>query len=375
MNFITLKNDAEQIELIKALASKDPVKAMQARMAFAAAVGPLIQEVINFAPGFANMYKRMPFAEGQNPEIQLDLYWDVKETEFLRVWAQKIAGGLPTNEVPGGETLKFTTYRLESAISILSKFAKSGSIDAVQKGLNRMAQEFLSKKDLNAAVVALTAVAQAETFDGLTDKKHVIRTNTQGEIVLDDFLAIEELASRVLSAWNGGTPANGGVGMGITDMVFSPEGIRKLKGISFNPVNTKGTLTNIPAHEDLRKSLYTSAGNMDFYGVNITKNNFLGIGRQYNTLFDQAAGSIQYPGYGASGTAVFDGAAEECAFGANLAADGLMQPVVTDSDTGAEVTVSPDDQFVSRSKKIGFTAEVENGFIQADSRTTFALVY
>jgi hypothetical protein len=375
MNFITLKNDQEQIELIKALASKDPVKASQARMAFAAAVGPLIQEVINFAPGFANMYRRLPFREGDNPEIQLDLYWDIKETEYLRVWSQKIAGGLPTNEVPGGETLKFTTYRLESAISILSKFAKSGSIDAVQAGLNRMAQEFLSKKDLNAAFVALTALAQAETFDGISDKKHVIRTNTAREIVLDDFLAVEELSSRVLSAWNGGTPANRAVGMGVTDMVFSPEGIRKLKGISFNPVNTKGTLTNIPAQESLREKLYTAGGNLDFYGVNILKDNFLGVGRQYNTLFSSAAGSTLYPGYGASGTAAFNANTEEIAFGANLAAVGLLSPVVTDSDTGAEVTVMPDDQWNARSKKIGFSAEVENGFIQADARTTFSLVF
>jgi hypothetical protein len=373
MNYLTLTNDKEQVELIKALASKDVMTAMKAREAFAAAVGPLIQEVINFAPGFANMYKRLPFNEGENPEIQLDLYYDVRETEFLRVWSQRIAGGLPTNELPGGETLKFTTYRLESAISILTKFARIGRIDVVQQGLNRMVQEFLTKKDLNAAVVALTALAQAETFDGVANKRHVIRTNTAREIVLDDFLAVEELQSRILSAWNGGTPTNGM--SGVTDMVFSPEGIRKLKGISFNPVNTKGVVTDIPAHEKLRESIYESAGAMDFYGVNILKDNFLGIGRQYNTVFANAAGSITYPGYGASGTAAFNPATEEVAFGANLAAFGLVQPVQMDAETGAEVTVSPDDQWARRSKKIGFSAETENGFIQVDARTTCALLF
>jgi hypothetical protein len=53
----------------------------------------------------------------------------------------------------------------------------------------------------------------------------------------------------------------------------------------------------------------------------------------------------------------------------------MFQPVVLDGDTGSEVTMSPDDQYVGRQKKIGFTAEVEQGFIQTDSRTTIGLVF
>jgi hypothetical protein len=374
MNYITLKNDGEQIELIKALASKDPAKAMQARMAFAAAVGPLIQQVINFAPGFANMYTRLELNENQNHEIDLAQYYDIKQMEFLKIWSQRIAGGLPSNELPGSEVLKFTTYRLESALSVLVKFAKQGRIDSVQQGLNFLAQNFLVQKDQDAAFVALTALAQAETNDGLVDKKHIIRTKTAGNIVLADFLALGTLSSRILSSWNGGS-AVGTMGNGITDMVFSAEGIEKLKSISFNPVNTVGTLTNIPAHEDLRKKLFEGGGALSFYNVAIQQNNLLGVGREYNTLFDTAAGSIAYPGYNASGTAVFDGSTEEVAFGANLAAPGMFQPVVLDGDTGSEVTMSPDDQYVGRQKKIGFTAEVEQGFIQTDSRTTIGLVF
>jgi hypothetical protein len=373
MNYITLKNDGEQIELIKALASKDQAKAMQARMAFAAAVGPLIQQVINFAPGFANMYTRLEFNENQNPEIDLAQYYDIKQMEFLKIWSQRLPGGLPSNELPGSEVLKFTTYRLESALSVLVKFAKQGRIDSVQQGLNFLAQNFLVQKDKDAAFVALTALAQAETNDGLVDKKHIIRTNTANTIVLDDFLAVGELSSRILSAWNGGSAA-GNMGSGVTDMVFSPEAIRKLKGISFNPVNTIGTVTNIPAHEDLRKKLFEGGGALSFYGIAVQQNNLLGVGREYNTLFDVAAGTIQYPNHGGSGTSVFDGANEELIFGANLAAPGLFQPVVVDGDTGSEVVMSPDDQYVSRQKKIGFTAEVEQGFIQTDARTTIGLV-
>jgi hypothetical protein len=374
MNYITLKNDNEQVELIKALASKDPAKAMQARMAFAAAVGPLIQQVINFAPGFANMYTRLSFNENQSPEIDLAQYYDIKQMEFLKIWSQRIAGGLPSNELPGSEVLKFTTYRLESALSVLVKFAKQGRIDSVQQGLNFLAQNFLVKKDQDAAFVALTALAQSETNDGLNDRKHVIRTNTANNIVLADFLALGTLSSRILSSWNGGS-AIGTMGNGITDMVFSAEGIEKLKSISFNPVNTVGTLTNIPAHEDLRKQLFEGGGAMSFYNVAIQQNNLLGVGREYNTLFDVAAASTLYPGYGNSGTAVFDGATEEIAFGVNLAAPGLFQPIVTDGDTGSEVTMAPDDQYVSRQKKIGFTAEVEQGFIQTDARTTVGLIW
>ena len=43
---LQLKNTPEQVELIKALGSKNPLKAREASEAFAAFLGPVIQQVI-----------------------------------------------------------------------------------------------------------------------------------------------------------------------------------------------------------------------------------------------------------------------------------------------------------------------------------------
>lgn len=371
-NAIFLDKTPEQVELVKAMASTDSAKAMQAQEALAAVAGPIIQTVINKAPTICNLFKDYAFDKYSNPSLPLDLFYDVKETEYVRVWQQTMAGGLPYNEVHGINELKFSTYELESAVAFLKKFAAQGNVDIVAKTLNRMAQEFLIKRDTNAAVVLLTALAQAETTNGGITKKHVKRTATANTIVLDDFLGMFELNARILAAWNGGTPVFGADSL--TDLIASPEVIRKLRGLSFNPINTVGTVTNIPAHEKLREEIYKSAGALNFYNVAIHQSNELGSGYAYNTLFGAAAGSIQYPDHSGSGTSVFNPASEEILIGLNANGDGLWRPVATNGDKSSQVVVVPDDQFVRRQSKIGFSAGLEEGYAVVDARSLTGLI-
>lgn len=372
-NAIFLDNTPEQVELIKAMASTDSVKSAQAQEALAAVAGPVIQTVINKAPTISNLFKDLPFDKYGNPSLPLDLFYDVKDTEYVRVWQQSMPGGLPYSEVHGINELKFTTYELESAVAFLKKFAAQGNVGIVAKTLNRMAQEFLIKRDGNAAVTLMTALAQASTTNGGIAKKHVIRTATQGQIVLDDFLALFELNARILASWNGGTPVFGGDSL--TDLIVSPEAIRKLRGLSFNPINTAGTKTDIPAHDKLREEIYKSAGSLSFYNVAIHQMQELGVGYAYNTLFGAAAGSTAYAGYGGSGTAVFNGATEQIMIGVNANIDGLWRPVATNGEKSSQVVVVPDDQFVRRQSKIGFSAGLEEGYAVVDSRQVCGLVY
>jgi len=369
---IFLEKTPEQVELVKAMASTDSVKAMQAQEALAAVAGPTIQTVINKAPTISNLFKDYAFDKYSNPSLPLDLFYDVKETEYVRVWQQSMAGGLPSSEVHGINELKFSTYELESAVSFLKKFAAQGNVDIVAKTLNRMAQEFLIKRDTNAAFVLLSALAQAETTNGGVAKKHVKRTATANTIVLDDFLGMFELNARILAAWNGGTPVFGA--QSLTDLMVSPEVLRKLRGLSFNPVNTVGTVTNIPAHEKLREEIYKSAGALSFYDVSIHQMNELGVGYAYNTLFGAAAGTIQYPDHSGSGTSVFNAANEEILIGVNANTDGLWRPVATNGDKSSQVVVVPDDQYVRRQGKIGFSGGLEEGYAVVDSRSISGLI-
>ena len=372
-NSISLESTPAQIELVKAMASNDAVKAIAAQEAFALKAGEVIQTVINKAPTISNLFKDWAFDKYSNPSIPLDLFYDVKETDYVRVWQQSMPGGLPYNEVHGINELKVSTYELYSAVAFLKKFAAQGNVNIVAKTLNRMAQEFLVKRDNNAAFVLLTALAQASTTVNGVAKKHVIRANSQGSLTLDDFLAMFELNARIMSAWNGGTPVFGADNL--TDLIVSPEGIRKLRQMAFNPVNTVGTLTNIPATDSLREELYRSAGALSFYGVSIHQMQELGVGYPYNTLFAAAAGATLFPGYGTGGAAAaFNPATEQIAIGINANIDGLWRPVANENG-GGQVTVTPDDQFVRRQGKIGYYATLEEGYVVTDARQLAGLIW
>lgn len=379
-NSIVLDNTAEQVALIKNLASKNPVVAQEAMAAFAASVGPIIQQVINTARVLSNMATPLPFPEYGTPSLPLDLFFDIRETDYVRVWSQNQAGGLPTNEVHGIQEVKFMTYDLYSAVAFLKKFIAQGRLDIVSRTLNKMAQEFLVKREFNAATVLLNALATAQVppsqIGTFAPKQLVTRSNTANTLILDDFLTLMNLGARVMSSWNFGTPDPQGADS-LTDLLVSPEGIHQLRAMAFNPVNTRGTVTNIPNTPEIRNDIYRSAGNLDFYGVNITQVNELGIGFKYNTLFGTFAGATTYPAYnsGSAAASAFVPTTEEIAIGINRGLDGFFRPIQTDSDTGSELTVYPDLQFSNRQEKLGMYAKVNEGFAVIDARMLLGLIW
>lgn len=371
---ITLPKTTEQVELIKALASTDRNKAGQALEAFAAAVGPLLQTVISQEAIVSSLFKPFEFNEDEVPSLQFDLFYDIRDVEYFNIWSQKIAGGLAYNEVPGADELKFDTYDLYSAVAIMKKYARQGNVDHLAQGLNRLAQTLLAKKEFNAAYMLLNALAKASvTYNGVT-RQNVIRSNSAGQLVLNDFNRLGTLASRILPSWNGGTPAGGS--RSVTDMFFSPEGIEELKGMAFNPVNTRGSKTDIPGTEKMRNDLYSAGGDLEFYGVRIHSNNFLGVGEQYNQMFAAAAGATTFPAYGGSGAgAAFNPVSEQIAFGINVNANGLLNPIMVSNENAGTVVVRPDDQFVDRQKKIGFYAETNESYVVVDSRALNGIIF
>ena len=96
---ITLKRTPEQIELIKAMASRDRSVAYDAQVALAQFIGPVLSEVINNAPTLSNLFSTLSYNADDNPSIPLDLYYDVNDQDYITVFSQSVAGGLPTNQV------------------------------------------------------------------------------------------------------------------------------------------------------------------------------------------------------------------------------------------------------------------------------------
>lgn len=383
---ITVDKNDKNVALLQGLASKNRIEAAKAQESFAAFIGPVIQEIINNAPTVSALFETFEYNEYDSPSIPLDLYTDVNEEDYLRVWSQFEAGGLAYNQpTPPTNELKFNTYTLDSAVAFAMKYARQGRLDVMAKTMTRLSQEILLKQEDNSALVLLGALANASSIikpKSTNTIPHIIRSHTANQLIPADFLKLFTLIKRIRSSWAKGTPSSA-QSRGLTDMLISPEIGELLRGLAFNPVNTKaGTIvtsgaTAIPLTDDERQRIYNSAGVPEFYGVSLIELNEMGVGYKWNTLFDSLAGATAYPAHwGAGGSdSAFDGSAEEIAIGLDLQSmTSLIRPVAVDSENGDQFSVEPDDQFPRRSGKVGFYGKLEEGRVLLDDRVLTGLV-
>ena len=210
---ITLKRTDEQVKLIKAMASKNRDVAYQAQAAAAEFIGPVLAEVMQNAPALSNMFNTFAFNDDDNPSIPLDLYHDVDDNDYLEVYSQNVPGGLPSNSViPSHSELKFTTYRLETAVDFDRRYASRSRLDVVSKTFTRIAQELLQKQEVTSGNLLMGVLANAVT----NYKKHVILSNNENQFLIADGNALITHAKRINTAWNQGTPINHN--RGVTDL-------------------------------------------------------------------------------------------------------------------------------------------------------------
>jgi len=371
---ISLKRTEDQIELVKAMASKNRAVAYEAQVALAEFIGPVIAEVINNAPVLSNLFTSLQFNSEDNPSIPLDLYYDVTDEDYVQIYSSSVAGGLPQNQVfPTVSELKITTYDLNTALSFDRRYAAKSRMDVISKTFTRMAQEILLKQERTSANLIMGALANATT----NGKDHVFRATTDGSFLLDDFNELITRAKRINTAWNKGTPEGGR--RGITDLMVSPEAVKSLRQMSYNAVNTKSIATDgsdITAPESIRESVYNSGGGLpDFYGISIMEINELGVGQSFNTIFDTLAGSGTYAkADGTTGDAEFDGAADEIMIGLDRGRDSLVKAIAVDEENGSEFQLTADDQYSIRQNKIGWFGGLNEGRMVLDNRALMGLV-
>ena len=375
---ITLKRTTEQLELIKAMASKNRTVAYEAQVALAEFIGPVISEVINNAPTLSNMFTTLQFNADDNPSIPLDLYYDVTDEDYIQVYSQSTPGGLPVNHVaPTASELKFSTYSLDSAVSFDKRYASRSRLDVVGKTFTRVAQEILLKQERTSANLILGTLAEAKT----NNKTHVIHSATNNRFLLADLNALMTRSKRVNSSWAGGTPERRG--RGITDIVCSPEVVEEIRSMAYNPINTKDPSGATPAAaasgpiaapDSVRESLWNNSGIPEFYGVSIMEINELGVGQKFNTIFGTLATSagMDFDAQSGAGSA-FTAASDEIVIGVDLVAgrDALLRAVATDPDSNS---LTADDQYSIRQKKIGYFGSLEEGRMIVDNRVLFGVI-
>jgi len=379
---LTLKNTPEQIELIKAMGSKNATAAREASEAFAAFLGPVIQQVLMTAGTASAIYTDAEFDEDDSPSYPLDLYYNENEG-YITVWSQHLAGGLPTSQVEGVAEMKIATYRLDAAVSWLKRYARRSRLDVVSKAIERMANEVLIKQERNAWAVILRALAEGSTATrhGGT-LEHIVGSATKGKFELEDMSTLMTRLKRINESYSGHTPVSV-YSTGLTDLYVSPEVKGLIRSFAWNPMYTDSTTTQaLP--DNVREEVYRAACMQNIFGVNINEMIELGHGQKYNTLFNSYA-DANTPGHGnalngATAGTVWSTHADinnEILVGLDNSRGAFIRPVAREHESGGTFSALPDEQFNaygSRVEKVGFYGFLEEGRICIDSRAAAGIV-
>ena len=349
---LKLKNTPEQVELIKAMASREGSVAKEAQEAFAAFIGPVVNKVLLEAATSSAVYTDLAYDEDDSPSIPLDLFQGEGEG-LVSVWSQNVAGGLPTSTVEGLSELKVSTYRLDSAVSFLKRYARRGRLDVASKAIERMTNEVLIKQERNAWAVVLKALA---------DSGNTVNMGSSAEsFTLSSLNTLVKNVKRLNKSYANGTTNSS---YGLTDIFVSPETMSDIRAFAYNPVggnlatngNTVTPVTDLPA--GVREEIYRGGGTQEIYGISIHELVELGADQKYTKLFNEF--------FTGTPTAFTD--SDDLIVGLDLTKDAFVRPVARNADSGSTFTAMPDDQFVARSEKIGFYGSLEEGRVCIDSR-------
>ena len=364
---ITIKRTEDQLALVRAMGSNNREEAYEAQAAVAELLGPVVTEVINNAVTVGNLFTTLTYQADDNPSLPLDLFHDITDEDYVQVYSQQVAGGLPYNQVfPAHNELKFSTYTLDSALAFDRKYAKKARVDVVSKTFTRMAQEVMLKQERTAFNVLASALVAGDSLTAAAGDHIIAAAGTS--LVLDDLNKLVTTSKRINSSFVGGTPV-GGSKAGVTDLLVSPEVVEDIRAMAYNPINTAAApygsslKDSLAAPEELRSQLYSAAGLPSFYGINIVEVLEMGSGQRFNKIFDAVKGGVS-----------FTEASEQILIGVDRSRDALLRPVVLDEGSTGELNVLVDDQFSVRQNKIGYYGKVEEGRVCIDDRALCGII-
>ncbi len=383
---IKFEGTPEQIALVKQMGSRNRQESMAAQEAVAQVVATPILQVIETQPAVANLFRVEAYDEGTPATLPLDVFFDVRQRGYLQVWTSSVAGGLAYSMPVGVSELPVLTYELQSAIALRKSYLRAARLNVLAASLERLGQETLKKQDINAANIMMAGLANARVANQTgTNQYNLIRSATAGILTLDDFTFAMQKFSRINSSWVGGTPA--GAQRELTDFVVSPEALRQIRSIAYQPVNTRvptagaGAATYlagaaIAAPEALRNEIYGAAGLPSIYGKSLIEvyelGNSTNSSAEYTTLFANYAGSTAFVGNGNSGSAAYT-VAEDLVIGLNLNGYNLVR--LRQNGQPSAFSLNSDDQWYLRSDSAGYFGSLTEGYVCVDQRQMMGLIY
>ena len=382
---IQFKRTPEQVELVKALASKNPAEREKAQYMFAALVGPELSKVYLQEDTTQFIFKQQLFPDDNDLSFPLDEFRDIGRDHYT-IWTTQQPGSVMTNEIaPGIDEVKFTVTTLESAFSMNQKYAEKARLDVVAHALTRMLQEFLLKTNYMSWQVLLKFLAEAiDTRNGNIGQVYASRT--AGVFNMDDYNSLQTRFRRLNASWVGGTPVGGASKP--TDFILSPEMMEMFRKMSYNPINTQGggntAITansqqsagvGIALPDTERAALYNTAGVPTFYGIQLMELLELGKSQDYQSIFADYIGSTTLPYIGVSGsTETFSASADELIIVLDSTKEFGFAPIVAGQDYGSAITMEPDDQFLKRAKKFGYFSGLQTSRVCVESRGVVGMV-
>lgn len=372
---ITIDRTPDNVKLLKLMADKNPLKALEARQAFAEFITAPVLEVIESAPVIQSLFTTRQFDYGTPSSIPLDPLFDIRDNDFIRVWPQSRPGGLVSSQNQDVSELMVMTYPLFSAVEFDLQYLRAARVDVVAAYMERMMQEFLYKQEINSFNILGAAVTQGTFTDRRTgaNVQQVIRSQTQGSLLPQDVSRMVTRMARANSSWVGGTPT--GQSRAITTLVGSPEFLQEIREMAFEPLNVTASTYPLGGPDKFRDDIYAAGEKASIYGMELMSVYDMGQGYPYNIVAGTYAGSTAYQGYAQTGTAVFSPGSEQLVVGVDRRRPFLVRLVENDPDTNSTVTVSSDDQYPSRAKKVGFTAEVKEGRVSLDARNVVGILF
>ena len=374
---IKFKNTPAQVELIKAMGSKNAQTSREALQAFADFIGPVIKQVLNTAGSAARIYKDVEYDEDSDPSIPLDLFYS-ELAGYVTVWSQSVAGGLGTSQVEGIKELKFGTYRLDSAISWNKKYARKNRLDVISKSIERFTNEVLVKQERNAWIVVLKALAEASTKtvnkipDSTTNPaKHAVASATANVFVLKDLSNLILRMKRINESYSGNTPSTTYTN-GPTDLFVSPEIKAQIRNFAFNPIDTSASNVIQSLTDDLKNQIWSQGGLQSIMGITLNEMIEFGDNQKYNVLFDSFTAGQSFPGSNGGAWQL----ADQILVGVDNTRGALLRPIERNADDGGTFNVQPDgqwDAYGTRVEKQGLYGHETEGRMCIDARALSAV--
>ena len=356
---LKLKNTPEQVELIKAMGSKNPEVSRPATEAFAAFIGPVVQQVLQQANTAAYLYTDVEYDEDDNPSYPLDLFYEQNgKDNYVTIWSQHMAGGIPSSQIAGNAELKISTYKLDSAVSFLKKYARKSRLDVVSKAVERMSNEILVKQDRNAWAVILKGLAEGKGKFGTGSAGSKVINAGNTTFGLAQINQMITKMKRINASYADGTPTTS-YSKGLTDIFCSAEVVEDIRAISYNAFKDDAAFEQVG--DGIKDEMYRAGGAKSLFGINIIDLYEFGDGQKYNTLYSSSV---------CGGTLA---ANQEIVVGVDRSTEAFVRPVARNSETGGTFTALPDDQFVTRQDKTGFYGGVEEGRVLLDARALVGL--